>query len=100
MCLQSNSTLIFTVFVFRELLKREKLDFYLSSALGVPLKDNKLQDIDDAHYVLTLDYTIKVCVVMMIAACRKETVCSKLLFDYFFVTEMTQSVFYTDILTF
>ena len=39
---------------------RKKLDFYLSSALGVPLKEGKLQDIDDSHYVLTLDYTIKV----------------------------------------
>ena len=72
LCLQSNSTLIFTVSVFRELLKREKLDFYLSSALGVPLKDNKLQDIDDAHYVLTLDYTIKVCLVKMICSYMQE----------------------------
>ena len=56
---------------------------YLSSALGIPLidynaeddklvdeenqkpnedaKDEKLKDIDEAHYVLTLDYTMKVC---------------------------------------
>ena len=56
---------------------------YLSSALGIPLidynaeddklvdeedqkpnkdaKDERLKDIDEAHYVLTLDYTMKVC---------------------------------------
>ena len=47
--------------VHRQHLGREKLDSYLSAALGVPLnKDNRLQDIDDAKYVLTLDYTVKV----------------------------------------
>ena len=46
--------------ICRQLLEREKLDSYLSSALGVPLKDGRLQDIDDAKYVLTLDYTVKV----------------------------------------
>ena len=45
----------------RQLRGREKLDGYLSSALGVPLKDGRLQDIDEAKYVLTLDYTVKVC---------------------------------------
>ena len=44
----------------RQLLHREKLDTYLSSALGVPLKDGKLPDIDNENYVLTVDYTIKV----------------------------------------
>ena len=39
------------------------MDGYLSSALGVPLKDGRLQDIDEAKYVLTLDYTVKVCTV-------------------------------------
>ena len=48
------------MYVRRELLSREKLDSYLSSALGVPLEHGKLQDIDDAKYVLTLDYTVKV----------------------------------------
>ena len=46
--------------VYRKLLDRKKLDAYLSSALDVPLKDEKLQDIDDENYVLTVDYTIKV----------------------------------------
>jgi len=46
--------------VHRQLLHRERLDGYLSSALGVPLKDGRLQDIDEAKYVLTLDYTVKV----------------------------------------
>ena len=55
----------------RELNSREKLDGYLSSALGVPLKERimpdtqikerRMQDIDEAKYVLTLDYTVKVC---------------------------------------
>ena len=40
------------------------MDGYLSSALGVPLKEGRLQDIDEAKYVLTLDYTVKVCSVM------------------------------------
>ena len=44
----------------RELNDRKKLDRYLSSALDVPLKDERLQDVDDANYVLTLDYTVKV----------------------------------------
>jgi len=40
------------------------LDGYLSSALGVPLNEaERLQDIDEAKYVLTLDYTVKVCAV-------------------------------------
>jgi len=47
-------------YALRELLGRGKLDSYLSSALDVPLIDGKLQDIDDAKYVLTLDYTVKV----------------------------------------
>jgi len=42
-------------------LKRETLDSCLSSALGVKLKDGKLQEIDDSNYVLTLEYTVKVC---------------------------------------
>ena len=50
-------------YVYRQLGDRKKLDGYLSCALGVPLtKDVKLQDIDEAKYVLTLDYTVKVCV--------------------------------------
>jgi len=49
------------VYACRQLLKRTTFDSYLSSALGVKLKDGKLQDIDESHYVLTLDYTVKVC---------------------------------------
>ena len=44
----------------RQIIKREKLDFYLSSALGIPLEEDKLQDIEESQYVLTLDYTMKV----------------------------------------
>ena len=45
------------------------MDGYLSSALGVPLKDGRLQDIDEAKYVLTLDYTVKVCVCVCACVC-------------------------------
>ena len=38
---------------------REVLDKYLSRALNVELKDGRLKPIDDAGYVLTLDYTLK-----------------------------------------
>ena len=38
---------------------RELLDRYLSRALNVELKDGRLRPIDDAGYVLTLDYTLK-----------------------------------------
>jgi len=45
-------------------MKRETFDSYLSSALGIKRnEDNKifrLADIDESHYVLTLDYTVKV----------------------------------------
>ena len=39
---------------------RELLDKYLSRALNVELKDGHLKPIDDAGYVLTLDYTLKI----------------------------------------
>ena len=45
---------------YRQLLDRKKLDTYLSAALNIPLEDERLQDIDDENYVLTIDYTIKV----------------------------------------
>ena len=38
---------------------RDILDKYLSKALGVELKDGRLKQIDEANYVLTLDYTLK-----------------------------------------
>lgn len=59
----------YIICVYRQLRGREKLDGYLSSALGVPLKDRRLQDIDEAKYVLTLDYTVKVCVSACVHAC-------------------------------
>ena len=43
----------------REMHSREFLDKYLSRALNVELKDGRLRPIDDAGYVLTLDYTLK-----------------------------------------
>lgn len=55
---------IIIIIVHRQLHERKKLDGYLSIALGVPLnKDGKLQDVDEAKYVLTLDYTVKVCTI-------------------------------------
>ena len=38
---------------------RKILDKYLSKALGVELKDGRLIQIDEANYVLMLDYTLK-----------------------------------------
>ena len=55
--------IICNVFLFRELLKRETFDSYLSSALGIIPKseeNKRLKDIDESCYVLTLDYTVKV----------------------------------------
>jgi len=45
---------------YRELETREHLDSYLSAALDTSLVDGKLPEIDEAEYVLTLDYTVKV----------------------------------------
>ena len=38
---------------------REHLDRCLSRTMNIPLHNGRLRAIDDAHYVLTLDYTIK-----------------------------------------
>ena len=38
---------------------RDILDKYLSKALGLELKYGRLKQIDEANYVLTLDYTLK-----------------------------------------
>ena len=50
--------------MYRELMKRETFDSYLSSALGIKRNEDskihRLTDIDESHYVLTLDYTVKV----------------------------------------
>ena len=45
--------------ICRELYSRSLLDAYISRALGVPLKDGRLSPIDEKHYVLTLDYSLK-----------------------------------------
>ena len=47
-------------FVPSALRRRNYLDKYLSSALNVPLENNRLSAIDEKKYVLTLDYTLKV----------------------------------------
>ena len=46
-------------------MKRETFDSYLSSALGIKQNEGddkikRLNDIDESHYVLTLDYAVKV----------------------------------------
>lgn len=46
-------------FLFRDLCSRDLLDEFLSRALNVPLDNKRLAPIDEAQYVLTLDYTIK-----------------------------------------
>lgn len=42
-----------------ELYSRDLLDEFLSRALNIRLENKRLTPIDDADYVLTLDYTIK-----------------------------------------
>lgn len=43
----------------RELLNREVLDSYLARALGIKMTTNRLKDIDERKYVLTVDYALK-----------------------------------------
>lgn len=43
----------------RELLNREVLDGYLARALGIKMTGNRLKDIDERKYVLTVDYALK-----------------------------------------
>ena len=45
--------------IFSDLNDRELLDRYLSRALNVELKDNRLSVIDESKYVLTIDYAVK-----------------------------------------
>ena len=42
-----------------ELATREVLDNFLGRALNIRLESNRLSPIDDAKFILTLDYTIK-----------------------------------------
>ena len=55
-------------------MKRETFDSYLSSALGIKRKEGNdkikhLNEIDESHYVLTLDYTVKVHAYLVQLAC-------------------------------
>lgn len=49
------------LFICRELLNREVLDSYLARALGIKMRKNanRLKDIDERKYVLTVDYALK-----------------------------------------
>ena len=44
---------------YRDLHSRQHLDLCLSRAVGVGLENGRLKLIDSSHYVLTMDYTIK-----------------------------------------
>lgn len=44
---------------YRDLHSRQHLDLCLSRAVGVDLEKGRLRLIDSSHYVLTMDYTIK-----------------------------------------
>lgn len=48
--------------IFSELFSREHLDRCLSSAFNLRLQNGKLEVIDECEYVLTLDFTLKVCI--------------------------------------
>ena len=50
-----------------ELAARKYLDKYLASALNLSLENDKLKAVDEHQYVLTLDYTLKVC--LLVHAC-------------------------------
>ena len=52
----------FLAHLFSELATRKYLDKYLASAFSLSLEGGKLKAVDDHMYVLTLDYTLKVCV--------------------------------------
>ena len=60
MCVHSLSPSLPLPFLFSKLQERGVLDQYLARALGLPTEEgNRLSAIDEAQYVLTLDYTIK-----------------------------------------
>ena len=59
MCVWQFFLQLFHFSIFRELYSRERLDSYLSRALDLPLDGKYLKVIDDANYVLTLDFAIK-----------------------------------------
>jgi len=66
--------------LYRELMKRETFDSYLSSALGIKQREEsgkikRLIDIDESCYVLTLDYTMKVAIAHKYSISVQETMC-------------------------
>ena len=62
--LQKKSQHSFLAHLFSELATRKYLDKYLASAFNLSLEGGKLKAVDDHMYVLTLDYTLKVCMYM------------------------------------
>lgn len=54
--------LVYSMLIFSELFSREHLDRYLSSAFNLRLQKGKVKVIDECKYVLTLDFTLRVCI--------------------------------------
>ena len=61
-CIQQKLQLFLIAHPHSELATRKYLDMYLASAFNLSLENGKLKAVDDHQYVLTLDYTLKVCV--------------------------------------
>ena len=59
---------------FRDLHSRQHLDLCLSRAVGVGLENGHLKLIDSSHYVLTMDYTIKMLSIHERLKCRMPVI--------------------------
>lgn len=59
---------------FRDLHSRQHLDLCLSRAVGVGLENGCLKLIDSCHYVLTMDYTIKMLSIHERLKCRMPVI--------------------------
>ena len=59
---------------FRDLHSRQHLDLCLSRAVGVGLENGRLKLIDNSHYVLTMDYTIKMLSIHERMKCRMPVI--------------------------
>ena len=67
----------FLAHLFSELATRKYLDKYLASAFNLSPEGGKLKAIDDHMYVLTLDYTLKVCVDCTSVSTCNRTSCAQ-----------------------
>jgi len=64
----------FSIPTNRYLQQRSSLDRFLSQALNLPLEDGRLLCIDDNHFVLTLDFTMKLLSIHERVACHTPCV--------------------------